>query len=86
MANRVLIIGAGGVGRVVAFKCAQRRDIFNEITFASRHADCKVVNLLKTLPPLPNSLPLGEGTLQSSCSAKGNLNLLFDVFVVQCLP
>jgi len=36
MANRVLIIGAGGVGRVVAFKCAQRRDIFNDITFASR--------------------------------------------------
>ena len=36
MANRVVIIGAGGVGRVVAFKCAQHRDIFNEITFASR--------------------------------------------------
>jgi len=36
MANRVLIIGAGGVGRVTAFKCAQRRNIFSEITFASR--------------------------------------------------
>jgi saccharopine dehydrogenase (NAD+, L-lysine-forming) len=34
--NRILIIGAGGVGRVVAFKCAQHRNIFNEITFASR--------------------------------------------------
>jgi saccharopine dehydrogenase (NAD+, L-lysine-forming) len=34
--NRILIIGAGGVGRVVAFKCAQHRDIFHEITFASR--------------------------------------------------
>ncbi|MDR0521530.1 MAG: saccharopine dehydrogenase family protein [Planctomycetaceae bacterium] len=34
--NRVLIIGAGGVGRVVAFKCAQHRDVFNEIVFASR--------------------------------------------------
>jgi len=36
MANRVLIIGAGGVGRVTTFKCAQRRDIFSDITLASR--------------------------------------------------
>lgn len=34
--SRVLIIGAGGVGQVVAHKCAQRRDIFSEITLASR--------------------------------------------------
>ncbi|MDR2643548.1 MAG: saccharopine dehydrogenase family protein [Planctomycetaceae bacterium] len=34
--NNVLIIGAGGVGRVAAFKCAQYRDIFHNITFASR--------------------------------------------------
>jgi saccharopine dehydrogenase (NAD+, L-lysine-forming) len=31
-----LIIGAGGVGQVVTHKCAQRRDIFSEITLASR--------------------------------------------------
>jgi saccharopine dehydrogenase (NAD+, L-lysine-forming) len=44
MTNRVLIIGAGGVGRVVAFKCAQHRDIFNEITFASRtKAKCDAI-------------------------------------------
>jgi saccharopine dehydrogenase (NAD+, L-lysine-forming) len=44
MANRVLIIGAGGVGRVVAFKCAQHRDIFNEITFASRtNSKCEAI-------------------------------------------
>ena len=36
MTNRVLIIGAGGVARVVAFKCAQHRDVFGEITLASR--------------------------------------------------
>lgn len=36
MANKVLIIGAGGVGRVVAFKCAQHRDVFGEIMLASR--------------------------------------------------
>src|SRR5450631_3273 len=34
--SKVLIIGAGGVGQVVTRKCAQRRDIFSEITLASR--------------------------------------------------
>jgi len=32
----VLIIGAGGVGGVVAHKCAMRPDIFSEVTLASR--------------------------------------------------
>lgn len=36
MSNKVLIIGAGGVGRVVAYKCAQHRDIFGDIMLASR--------------------------------------------------
>jgi saccharopine dehydrogenase (NAD+, L-lysine-forming) len=34
--SKVLIIGAGGVGRVVVHKCAQRTDIFTGITLASR--------------------------------------------------
>ena len=34
--SNVLIIGAGGVGQVVAHKCVQRRDIFTNITLASR--------------------------------------------------
>jgi saccharopine dehydrogenase (NAD+, L-lysine-forming) len=34
--SKVLIIGAGGVGQVVTHKCAQRRDIFTDITLASR--------------------------------------------------
>jgi saccharopine dehydrogenase (NAD+, L-lysine-forming) len=34
--SKVLIIGAGGVGRVVAHKCAQAADVFTEITLASR--------------------------------------------------
>ena len=33
---RVLIIGAGGVGRVVAHKCAAVPEVFSEITLASR--------------------------------------------------
>ena len=34
--NKVLIIGAGGVGSVVAHKCAMVPDVFGEITLASR--------------------------------------------------
>lgn len=34
--SKVLIIGAGGVGNVVAHKCAQLPDIFSEIILASR--------------------------------------------------
>ena len=34
--SKVLIIGAGGVGTVVAHKCAQNSDVFNEIVLASR--------------------------------------------------
>ena len=33
---RILIIGAGGVGSVVAHKCAQAADVFTEIMLASR--------------------------------------------------
>lgn len=42
--SKVLIIGAGGVGQVVAHKCAQRRDIFSEITLASRTlSKCEII-------------------------------------------
>ncbi|MBT5707781.1 saccharopine dehydrogenase family protein [bacterium] len=42
--GRVLIIGAGGVGRVVAHKCAQDRDVFSEICLASRSiAKCDLI-------------------------------------------
>ena len=34
--SRVLIIGAGGVGRVVAHKCAALREVFSDICLASR--------------------------------------------------
>lgn len=34
--NKVLIIGAGGVGAVVAFKCASVPEVFGEIMLASR--------------------------------------------------
>lgn len=34
--SKVVIIGAGGVGRVTAYKCAQNSDVFTEIVLASR--------------------------------------------------
>lgn len=34
--SKVLIIGAGGVGRVVAYKCAQHPEVFSSIMLASR--------------------------------------------------
>lgn len=34
--NKTLIIGAGGVGRVVVYKCVQNADVFGQITLASR--------------------------------------------------
>ena len=41
---KVMIIGAGGVGQVVAQKCAQLPDIFTEIILASRNEEkCKVI-------------------------------------------
>src|SRR6476619_2146332 len=36
MPYKILIIGAGGVGRVVTHKCAQLPDVFGEIMLASR--------------------------------------------------
>ena len=37
--SRVLIIGAGGVGGVVAHKCAMNPDIFSFVCLASRSID-----------------------------------------------
>ncbi|WP_290077892.1 saccharopine dehydrogenase NADP-binding domain-containing protein, partial [uncultured Muribaculum sp.] len=34
--SKVIIIGCGGVGTVVAHKCAQNPEVFSEIVIASR--------------------------------------------------
>ncbi|MEM6876920.1 MAG: saccharopine dehydrogenase family protein [Bacteroidota bacterium] len=36
MSNRIMIIGAGGVGRVATIKCAQHPEVFENIMLASR--------------------------------------------------
>ena len=42
--KKILIVGAGGVGGVVAHKCAQRPDVFGQILLASRTVSkCEVI-------------------------------------------
>ena len=42
--SNVLIVGAGGVGQVVAHKCAHLPEVFSEITLASRtESKCKAI-------------------------------------------
>lgn len=42
--SKVMIIGAGGVGRVVTYKCAQHPEIFSSILLASRTvAKCDII-------------------------------------------
>lgn len=44
MSKKVLIIGAGGVGNVVAHKCAQAHEHFSEVLLASRNENkCKAI-------------------------------------------
>jgi saccharopine dehydrogenase (NAD+, L-lysine-forming) len=44
MSSKVLVIGAGGVGNVVAHKCAQAPEIFSEILLASRNQNkCRAI-------------------------------------------
>ncbi len=47
MSIRTLIIGAGGVGNVVAFKCAMNIDTFGEITLASQKPKSKCDDIAK---------------------------------------
>ncbi len=50
--SKIMIIGAGGVGNVVAHKCSQLPHIFSEIILASRNEDkCKAIasNLNNTI-------------------------------------
>ena len=43
---KVIIVGAGGVGQVVAHKCAQVPEVFSEIVLASRTEEkCKKIIL-----------------------------------------
>ncbi|HIG29607.1 MAG TPA: saccharopine dehydrogenase family protein [Verrucomicrobiales bacterium] len=47
----ILIIGAGGVGNVVAHKCVQHPDVFSTVTLASRRIEkCEAIRDRKSIP------------------------------------
>ncbi|MDE6305829.1 MAG: saccharopine dehydrogenase NADP-binding domain-containing protein, partial [Muribaculaceae bacterium] len=53
---KVIIIGAGGVGTVVAYKCAQNPQVFSEIILASRtqsKCDAVVASIKAKYPQAP---------------------------------
>ena len=54
---KVLIIGAGGVGAVVAHKCAQVPEVFSEITLASR-TQSKCEAIARQLPVKVRTAPV----------------------------
>jgi len=50
--SKIVIIGAGGVGRVTAYKCAENADVFTEIVLASRtksKCDCIAADIKEDL-------------------------------------
>ena len=77
--NTVLIIGAGGVGHVVANKCAQLPDIFQNIHLASRtKSKCDAVPatvaLIREIKPqllINVALPYQDLTLMEACLETG---------------
>jgi saccharopine dehydrogenase (NAD+, L-lysine-forming) len=74
--GRVLIIGAGGVARVVAFKCARAPEVFEEVRTARLNADDtdQVVELIKDFRPdlvLHVALPYQDLAIMNACLATG---------------
>ena len=81
--SKVLIIGAGGVGGVVAHKCAQNPAVFEHIVLASRtKAKCdaiaeevlqlqgRTITTARTPRPMPRlASPAAMASLRASSSA-----------------
>ncbi|HCO68381.1 MAG TPA: saccharopine dehydrogenase, partial [Dysgonomonas sp.] len=68
--GKVLIIGAGGVGTVVAHKVAQNPDVFTEIMIASRtKAKCDAI-----------AQAVGGGRIKTAQVDADNVNELIELF------
>lgn len=57
MSNKVLMIGAGGVATVCAFKIAQNTDVFGEFMIASHHRE-KCVKLVDAIHAKGYKMPI----------------------------
>ena len=60
--SRVLMIGAGGVATVAAFKIVQNQDVFTEFMIASRRKE-KCDKLVKDIHVLSFEHPIYRGTV-----------------------
>ncbi|KMT64234.1 saccharopine dehydrogenase family protein [Catenovulum maritimum] len=58
--SKVVIIGAGGVGQVVAFKCAQLAEVFTDITLVSRTESKCVAIAAKIKQSLNREISTGQ--------------------------
>lgn len=60
--SKVIIIGAGGVGNVVAQKCAQLANDFTEIVLASRTiAKCEAISYTTGVPAMIGAQMIPKG-------------------------
>ena len=69
--SKVLIIGAGGVGGVVAHKCAQLPEVFSEIVLASRTLSrCERIQA-EVAELQGRRIEIGKGGMRKQVSARG---------------
>ncbi|MBR4566444.1 MAG: saccharopine dehydrogenase NADP-binding domain-containing protein, partial [Prevotella sp.] len=80
--SRVLMIGAGGVATVAAFKIAQNADVFTEFMIASRRKEkCDaIVKAIEAKGLLSNHSPLKIKTAQVDADDVEQLKALFNDF------
>ena len=72
--SKVLIVGAGGVGQVVAHKCAQLPEVFSEITLASRTEEkCRRIAAQIERPIRTAQVDAVDGQLVESRLAEAHL-------------
>ena len=67
--GKVIIIGAGGVGTVVAHKCAQNPEVFSEIVIASRTRSKGDVSAAALNPPCVTTDTVDATASSSSASS-----------------
>jgi saccharopine dehydrogenase (NAD+, L-lysine-forming) len=78
--GKVLIIGAGGVGRVVAHKCAQVPAVFNEIVLASRtKAKCDAIAASLSRPIVTDQVDADDVPQMAALIKKHQPDLVLNV-------
>jgi saccharopine dehydrogenase (NAD+, L-lysine-forming) len=77
---KVMIIGAGGVGRVVAHKCAQVKEVFHDIVLASRtRAKCDAIAASLPRPVVTEQVDADDAGQMAALIRKHKPNLVLNV-------